>query len=211
MDHLRWFYVALSLAVGGASHASVVGMDSRFHASGSLSTGESVQAWHLYVVFDEPATILNIFDADIVFGGTLYQTGAPFGGDTPPNSGFFGFDPDLQWDTYVSIGVMDSTVSDDTTTDPDFAFGSNTISGGWFDANPATPDGATDGTFPAEVFVGQVSVVGSARGLGGSIRSIGVTYRDAAGAIVQEIVWWPTPGTGFALLAGLGLASRRRR
>ncbi|MFG0258581.1 MAG: hypothetical protein ACF8GE_11825 [Phycisphaerales bacterium JB043] len=192
------------------SQGAAFALEARFVGSSALG-----DTFHGYLIFDSPATVLNLFDINWVSDSDFYQTGAPFGGDTPPNSGFFGFDPDLQWDTYVSIGVMDSTVGDDTTTDPDFAFGSNSVVGGYFDANPGSPDGATDEN--NEVFIGQFTVASGARGDSGPMSgSAGVTYKDAGGVTIQEYpVCWatciPTPGAGIGLLAGLGLVSRRRR
>ncbi|MFG0258579.1 MAG: hypothetical protein ACF8GE_11815 [Phycisphaerales bacterium JB043] len=207
-----------------SAHGGLIGLSLRWQTTSALTSGDDVHVFRMYARFTDPVTLLNVFEADLTSAIPFYQTGAPFGGDIVPSSGFFGFDSDLQWDTWVTAGDPDAADGTDTTTDPDFAMGSNTISGGWFDANPGTPDGQTDVNL--EVLIMQVSFlvddyvgIGSGGPMSGGL---GVTYKDGAGSTIQETTNPllggfefgpppPAPGSGIAMLVGLGMASRRRR
>jgi hypothetical protein len=213
------------------SRAGVIGMALRWQQGGTLSTGQEVHAFHMSLIFDEPSRLLNIFDASWFSSTPFYQyTTPPFNppnDTTAPNSGLFTFAPDLAFDSYVSIGDMEGADGTDLAGDPFFAMGTNTITGGWFDTNPSTPDGATYAT--NQVFLGQFSFVGTALDFQSSPMSsvtiFDITYKNALGNTVQTsfgaLPHWPvgiympppipTPATSIALLAGLGLASRRRR
>ncbi|MFG0258582.1 MAG: hypothetical protein ACF8GE_11830 [Phycisphaerales bacterium JB043] len=206
--------VAVALVAGllsfGGEDASGAMWHFEFLGTQSV-TGGDVDVWDMFIELDAPARVLNVFEANLSTSGTIYQTGAPFGSDTAPNSGFFGFDADLQWDSFVTIGDADSADGNDTTTDPDFAFGSNTISGGWFDSNPSTHDGQTDANNRA--YAGRISLIAGARAA--AVPFLGdafVTYVTPSDDLIQEyIIPYPTPGTGVLMLAGLGVASRRHR
>ncbi|MFG0258578.1 MAG: hypothetical protein ACF8GE_11810 [Phycisphaerales bacterium JB043] len=216
--------ILVSSVFAHSAHAGFFGLVMRWQTTATLSTGEDVHVFSLHARFFEPVQLLNVFEANWVADIPFYQTGAPFGGDVVSNSGFFGFDSDLQWDTWVTLGDPDAADGTDTTVDPDFAMGPNTISGGWFDANPGTPDGQTDAS--NEALVAQLSFYAEDYGVGPGAPisgSLGVTWKDGTGATVQD-VWSPlfggflfegppppAPGSTIALLAGLGLASRRRR
>ncbi|MHC4977074.1 MAG: hypothetical protein ACYTF7_10795 [Planctomycetota bacterium] len=165
----------------------------------------------MYLQFDGAARVLNVFDANLVTSSNLYQTPAPFGSDTAPNSGFFGFDADLPWDSHVTIGITDSAASTDIATDPAFAFGASSVVGGWFDSDPGSPDGDTDAS--DRVFVAQLSLLGGARTIAPFAGTAFVTYEDVVGGgvVQEEVLPYPTPGTCVLMLAGLGMASRRRR
>jgi hypothetical protein len=187
-----------------------------FLGSQVLSDGTTtVDVFNLSVQFDNNARVLNIFSANLVTASNFYQyTAAPFNppnDTTAPNSGFITFASDLQWDSYVTIGDTDGADGTDTAADPDFVMGANTITGGWFDTNPTTPDGLSDASF--RVFVARITLLtGGVRAIFPISGTAMVTYENSAGQLVQELVTnIPTPGTGLALLAGVGMASRRRR
>jgi hypothetical protein len=198
------------LLATGTSRAAIIGVEPVF--IGSSAFGDT---YHLFAVFDEPSVLLNLFNVNWVGNSNFYQyTTPPFNpvnDVTPPNSGFFGFAPGLEFDSYVSIGDTDSADGTDIKSDPAFDMGTNTITGGWFDSNPLTADGATD--INNAVFVAQLTLTGGTNIFANIARGNGsLTYRDFAGNTIQgPLPVMPTPGTSIALLAGLGLSSRRRR
>jgi hypothetical protein len=185
-------------------------LEARFVTSSAFG-----DTYHVYARFDEPSILLNVFNVNWVSDANFYQyTAPPFNtpnDTTPPNSGLFPFAPGLEFDTYVTIGDTEGADGTDTAGDPNFVMGANTINGGWFDTNPTTLDGATDANF--EVLIAQITVMGVVRGISGPMSGAAwATYKDAAGNTRQErFPTPPAPGTGIALLAGLGLSSRRRR
>ncbi|MHC4977075.1 MAG: hypothetical protein ACYTF7_10800 [Planctomycetota bacterium] len=203
--NIRALTIAAGLVAAGSANAALIGFEAR--SIGDTGYGERFE---IYALFDEASVILNVFDAAWVSDGNFHQSGAPFGSDTAPNSGFFSFDPSLPSDSFVTIGVTDSAVSTDISTDPAFVFGANTVSGGWFDGDPGSQDGATDGA--NEVFLGQLTIVGGARGDSGPMSgTAGVTFFDAGGGTVQQVgAFVPTPGA-MALFGLAGLTAGRRR
>ncbi|MFG0258583.1 MAG: hypothetical protein ACF8GE_11835 [Phycisphaerales bacterium JB043] len=202
--NIRALTIAAGLAAATSANAGLIGFEAR--SAGDIGFGER---FDIYAIFDEAVQVLNIFEANWVSDANFFQSGAPFGADTAPNSGFFGFDASLESDSYVTIGDTDSADGDDTTTDPDFAFGPNTVSGGWFDADPGTTDGQTD--INNEVIVGRLTVVGARGDSGPMSGTAGVTWKDGSGATVQDIgAFIPTPGA-MALFGLAGLTAGRRR
>jgi hypothetical protein len=98
----------------------------------------------------------------------VFQTPPPFGtGVGAPNSGFFDFEPTLEFDTFASIGLKSDPTggSDQTAPDPDFSafgFNPNGVFGGWFIAG-FPPQGVPQfnsekGEF--EVFFMQMTITG---------------------------------------------------
>jgi hypothetical protein len=106
----------------------------------------------VYAVAGTPECPLEIS----IVGGTFFQH--PFGGDLPPNSTLFGAFPDLEFDTFVTIG---RTADDSATTlSPGWpGFGPSTLAGnnfGWF-ITGADPQGAAGADH--QVLLGRFSTV----------------------------------------------------
>ena len=240
---LRTLSLAAALAVAGTSQAAYVGgglvsLDS-WNTAASTAWGTQVTVFRMYAAFDGTSTtedtVNSVFGANLTFAANLSQTPGPFGSNVAPNSGFFGFDQTLQWDSYVSIGLL----TDTTTVGGDgdgINFGPASLTGGWFNSSPpnligqAQPDG-TFGTGLNLVFLGQFTVMGDFGGLRADlvdIRSDG-NFGNAGGVITQGtfnmginsqdnptaggpegIQFVPTPGA-VALFGLAGLTAARRR
>ena len=199
--NIRALAIAAGLAAAGSANAAFLGFEAVFDR-----TSAQGDSYLVFAQFTEVTLLVNVFNANWVSDADFFQTGAPFGADTAPNSGFFGFDPTLVNDTYVTIGADDSAVDSDTGTDPDFAFGSNTIVGGWFDGNPGTPHTGTS------ILVAQVTVAAGTRGVSGPLSGTAqVTFEDSGGGQQSEATnFVPTPGA-MALFGLAGLTAIRRR
>ncbi|MFG0275644.1 MAG: hypothetical protein ACF8QF_11350 [Phycisphaerales bacterium] len=231
----------LSFGATGVVHAGWVGMQMRFDEGATIdaqAVGGSLaaaQVYRMYAVFDEAAdVVVNVFNVNFgtTNGSTLFQTPAPFGGDTAPNSGFFGFDPTLPYDSFVTLNEQSNTGSTTLATDADFAFSANGVAdGGWFNNNPPNLLGQSQFNSQTgfyEVLVGQftlesVSESGFWLGNGGITfnQGIGTTTTQLSswapgipgGLASDPIVIYPTPGSGALLALGgiAGAAARRRR
>ncbi len=249
---------ALALSAGAAS-AAFQGLDVRegktLSAAAQLLYPAGARTFNLYGIFDGDSsddirnTVLSAGQPDDVTGwgidtvnnpgATFFQTGAPFGGDTAPSSGFFGFDATLEFDTFVSVGVKDSLGGDETNPDPDFDMGVDTILGGWANGNPPSLQGdPTDNGGVFETFLAQVTILGLDPGaqLGSSLgfNEQNGTWQFATGvltgsftifrqgdlgggetpAIALDIEFVPVPAPGAVATLGvaglLGLRRRRR-
>lgn len=231
---IRALTVAATLAAAGSAQAAFVGWDMRVDADATASAQavggalSDAVVYRMYAVFNQAGQVLlNVFDANIsVSSGTLFQAGAPFGGDVAPNSGFFGFDQTLQWDSFVTINELSNTGSTSVNLDPDFAWASNGVAaGGWANSNPTNLKGAA--VFNAdfarwETLVGQFTVVGmGARDLPGPTFNgdgnwfglAGITWNMGIGTETFQLFeqgFIPTPGS-MALFGLAGLAAIRRR
>ena len=159
-------------------------------------------------------------ELDAVFGDTVnvlsvssdsgfYQNG--FGGYSAPNAALFGFFPSLQFDSFVTIGLLDdagNAMLDIGIVWDDFAAGGNisTDNGTWF----VTPADAQASEVGGRVLVGQFTV-GDSDHVFGSMNFQGAT----AGGVVwnadgELFDTAPAPGA-LALLGLAGIAARRRR
>jgi hypothetical protein len=210
--NIRALTIAAGLAAAGGANAAIIGFEAVLQ--GSSASGDT---YAVFAVFDEASVLLNIFDANWVADSNFFQyTAAPFNppnDTTAPNSGFLTFAPPLAFDSYVTIGDTEGADGTDTAGDPSFVMGLNTITGGWFDTNPITLDGATD--INNKVFIAQLTVTGVVRGVSGPMSgSADVTYKDALGNTVQtslgSVSFIPTPGA-MALFGLAGLTAGRRR
>jgi hypothetical protein len=165
-----------------------------------LDSGARVDA-----VFGNAANTLNI-DVD---GGSFVQSG--FGGATSQdiNESFFPFFPSLQWDSFVTIGLLSNTdnalnnIGIDWTS---FESGGplTTDNGSWF----VTPNDVQGAEVGGRVLIGQFTITSGASLIG----SVNVQGKDADGVTFQalNISWVPAPGA-LALLGVAGIAGRRRR
>ena len=159
----------------------------------------------LLSIFGDPTSPMTLMTdaADGFFNETELGQGSLQG-----NPALFASFPGLQWDTYLAgFGA-------DTSTSPGFpdtalAGGGSSIVGNdniaWFDGDPTTASGETDGM----ILIGQVSTVDGAVISG----TLSAQIRNAAGEEIrhrdlQFVI--PAPGA-LALLGLAGLAGRRRR
>lgn len=247
---------ALALCAGAAS-AAFQGIDVRedktFSAAAQALYPAGARTFNIYAVFDGNEaidlrnTVLSAGQPDDVTGwgintvnnpgATFFQTGAPFGGDTAPSSGFFMFDASLEFDTFVDIGLKDSAGGDATAPDPDFNLGTDTILGGWANGNPPTLQGdPTDNGGEFLTFLAQVTILDLAPGaqLGSSLGKVGDVWQfatnvlsgsflifrqgdllggeDPAIELPIEFVKVPAPGVvaTFGVAGLMGLRRRRR-
>ena len=155
-------------------------------------------------VFGNSANTLNI-DVD---GGSFVQSA--YGGATSMdiNSAFFPFFPSLQWDSFVTIGLLDNAGNALNNIGIDwtgFETGGALVTdnGSWF----VTPDDAQGAEIGGRVLIGQFTITG-----GALVGQVSLQGKDADGATWQAngVTWVPAPGA-LALLGLAGLAGRRRR
>jgi hypothetical protein len=229
-----------SLGVTGFASAGWVGMQMRFDEGatiGAQAVGGSLaaaQVYRMYGVFDSADdVVVNVFNVEIgtTNSSVLFQSPAPFGGSVAPNSGFFGFDATLPYDSFVTMNELSNLGSTSVTLDNDFAFGADGVAdGGWFNTNPPNLLGQAQFNSQTgfyEVLLAQftlesVSEPGIWFGNGGITfnQGIGTTTTQLStwapgipgGLTSDPIVIYPTPGAGALLAIGgmLGAARRRR-
>ncbi len=160
--------------------------DKTLSAAASALLPAGARTFNLYAIFDGGVeddirnTVLatgndfTFFEINKFFGvhtdAEFFNTEAPFGGDRAPNSGFFEFDPTLEFDTFVTIGVKDSAIEDTTVLDPSFGMVDGNgdghidrITGGWANGNPPNLQGApvfNAETGEWETVLAQLTIVG---------------------------------------------------
>jgi hypothetical protein len=202
-----------TLALAAAASASpYLGMTLEAVDNQGLIEGST---YHLYVNVEDGARIDAVFGNSAntltigVDNGGFVQSG--FGGATSMdiNAAFFPFFPELQWDSFVSIGLLDNggnalnNVGIDWT---DFENGGDlvTSNGSWF----VTPDDAQGAEVGGRVLIGQFTITEG----GSLVGQVSLQGKDADGNTWQAngVSWVPAPGA-LALLGVAGLAGRRRR
>ena len=154
-------------------------------------------------VYGDGANTLSIG----VNGGNFVQN--IYGGNTSMdiNPAFLPIFPSLAYDSFVTIGLTDSTGNALNNIGIDFtgfaAGGTlSTDNGTWF----VTPDDAQGNESGGRVLLGRFTIDG-----GELVGSINLQGRDSSGTVWNaDGVWIPAPGA-LALLGLAGLASRRRR
>ena len=146
--------VGLGVAAGSASAAFVGGkvvstsVWNNAAVAAGIGGGGQVFVFRMFAEFDEADDVFqSVFDANFnVKDGTFFQS--PFGGDTAGNinPAFFPAFPEVEWDTFVSMGNLTGPSS--TSTDPNFNFkGDGTgVDGntGWFTNNPPAAEGTLE-------------------------------------------------------------------
>jgi len=236
-----------TILCAGAAHAAFVNAEIRVEealsAQASAAAGTDLTVTRLYFRFDEADDILNrignvqLSTAFAAEGATLFQEtlfGNPVNTSAQQNAGAWGAIPTLEFDSYVGIGGPDDNFgSGSDTLDPDFAFTSDGVVGGWFDIpgmDGSRQGLAGDGDMVEglwEVFGGQFTINGdftdSARSPDARSGALFLTelfrgtldigWIDQAGGpeIVEAgLVFLPAPGAA-ALFGVAGLAATRRR
>jgi MYXO-CTERM domain-containing protein len=210
------------IALAGVAQASPF-QGFHFEELGNMGNGET---YRMYVEVDAGARIDAVFgngasdlSIDTAAGMSFYQNA--YGGptSTSTNSDFFMLAPELEWDSYVTIGALYAN---------GHPFGNNALldigidfasfnsggaiwgdNGSWF----VTPTDAQGGEVGGMVLIGQFTVIG---GTGDAradlLGQVSLQGKDADGNTFQELgaTWVPAPGA-MALLGLAGLAGRRRR
>jgi hypothetical protein len=229
---IRALTLAVGLAAASSAHAGFVGWDMRVDADATANAQgvaglAGATVYRMYAVFDDADNVVvNVFNANFstTNGGTLFQSGPPFGGNVAPNSGFFGFDATLRYDSFVTIGEESNLGSTSVITDPDFAWAAGGVAaGGWANSSPPNLLGASVQNGSVwETLVGQFTVLGGTREIPGPTTNAdgnwnglaGITFNKGIGTTTVQLAeqgFIPTPGA-MALFGIAGLtASRRRR
>jgi hypothetical protein len=135
--------LAGSLMLCSAALAGFTGLDIR-PVAGTPADLQVLQVWAGFTSEDD--RLLSITQADIrtTGGGVLYQDG--FGSATAPSSASVAVFADLQWDSFVTIGLSQVDGTDSTALDAGAAFtgpdGPTGFAGGWFKSDPDNDQGA---------------------------------------------------------------------
>ena len=166
----------------------------------NLDAGARVDA-----VYGNAANTLTI----AVDGGSFVQSG--FAGATSQgnNSAFWAMFPSMEYDSLVTIGLLDAAgnaLGDIGIDFSNFEAGGALVTdnGSWF----VTPDDAQGAEIGGQVLIGQFTVTAGASITG----QVSLQGKDADGNTwnADGVTWVPAPGA-IALLGMAGLAGRRRR
>ena len=163
--------------------------------------------WRLDAVYGNAENPLGIHAAD---GSSFYQN--TFGGDTSMmiNPGLLAVFTSLVYDSWVTIGLTDSTGNALNTVGDTFDNFVETSNGSWF----VTPDDAQGEEVGGRVLLGQFSVLNGSGDLATDFSTMTVSLqgKDANGDTwnVGSLNAIPAPGA-LALLGVAGLVARRRR
>ncbi len=177
---------------------SGMGLGTTYRVYADVDAGDQVNA-----VYGDAGAALHIESST-----SFYQNF--FGGNTPPSAALIAVFPSLEFDSFVSIGLLTDT--DDHMLEIGIDWGAFeaggsifTDNGSWF----ATPDNGQVHEIDGRVLIGQFTVVGD--GLEGTINIQGKD--DSLDNWIATDVYFntvPAPGA-LALLGLAGLVARRRR
>jgi len=213
---------ACTLMATAAASADVSGIEIDY--LGNMGNGDTYRMYALVgagervdAVFGNSAGSLDIGTAD---GMSFYQNA--YGGPTSTscNSDFFLLAPELEWDSYVTIGAIyanGSPFANNALLDigidwAAFNAGGDLAgvdNGSWF----VTPADAQGGEVGGRVLIGQFTVIGgSGNGYADLVGQVSIQGKNADDSTYQSLSvgWVPAPGA-LALLGLAGLAGRRRR
>ncbi|MHC5004431.1 MAG: hypothetical protein ACYTJ0_15055 [Planctomycetota bacterium] len=223
-----------SLLLSTAADAAYVGLGTHEGPSGvrpfatvSLTDGSTWDVWRIYAWVDNPADSIEAISGNaanpiiITGSGAFYQNKALGPSNVEPNPALFPAFPDLQWDTFVTIGRAELDLAAGATMTqgvfpPDGpGFMGDTLmvtNGAWFrtPGNPATVAGDD-----LKVLIGQFSVpagsstAGTGSGLEGVMRVAG-RFDGEANQFLNQTFQIPAPGA-WMILGLAGLSRRRRR
>ena len=200
--------VSSLFAIGTAS-ADFTGMEYETVENGMAG----LTTWRIYAGVDAGGAVFAIYGDDsntlsVSSDNGFYQNAV--GGYSAPNSALFGFFPSLEFDSFVTIGLLDdagNAMLDIGIVWDDFLGGGNisTDNGTWF----ATPADAQASEVGGRVLVGQFTV-GDSDHVFGSMNFQGATAGGVVWNADGELFDTPAPGA-LALLGLAGIAARRRR
>jgi hypothetical protein len=213
---------ACTLMATAAASADVSGIE--IDSIGDMGYGETYRMYavvgageRIDAVFGNSAGAMHI---EAAAGMSFYQSGVGGPTSTAINSAFFILAPQLEWESYGTIGALyaDGTpFANNALLDIGIDFSAfngggaiDTSNGSWF----ITPADAQGGEMGGRVLVGQFTVIGgSGDGYADLLGQVSFQGKDADGNTFQNIgVTWAVPAPGALALLGLaGLAGRRRR
>lgn len=167
---------------------------------------------NIYADFSDPGDrLLSVIDANYSSCGDQQLYRNPFTTGLEPNPVFFPIDPNLQWDSFVTIGHKTTVVGEPTTSfDPDGAWSpSGVFTGGYFVPGDA-PQGLAG--FSLKVLIAQLTIE-NPNPTAGVMGTATIAWEGASGGTQFteiEFSCIPTPGV-LALLALAGAVGSRRR
>jgi len=208
-----------SLILAASASAGYAGLSTdTFSASGTNALGQSwaVDVVRLFVDLenagDRVDSVFGSADNELVIGTTAAFNQNAAGGDSSLqiNSALFPVYNSLEFDTFVTIGMYNSTGDALLVQAVDFSnFGSEvtTSNGTW----TVTPDDIQGEGAGGRVIIGQFSFAAGTGGEASMYGNVNLQGKNADGSTWQVVdKWLPAPGA-LALLALAGFAGRRRR
>ena len=212
--------VAGSLAMAGGASAAFTNITATVTSDIDIG-GTLYDNFQIFVNYDNPA------DQTIALGGTpnnqqVLNSGGGgfwqqtlFGTDTAYNPAFVMFDPNLIYDSYVTIGTVTSAdgmapqFQSWNSTDFNTADSATTTNGGWF-LTPDDPETISGGSSIVASFT--VAAGNTVSGNFGQLQTVedGVSMTRGGADTAFSFTRVPAPGT-LALLGLAGLAGTRRR
>ena len=209
------------LAASAAATAGVQGIE--IDSLGDTGNGIT---YHMYAVMDAGSRVDAVFgnstaamSIGLADGLSFYQNlyGGPL--STQCNVAFFPLAPSLQYDSFVTIGALDSSgnpFSNNALLDIGIDFSGFNAGGSFESSNGSwfiTPVDDQGNAIDGRVLLGQFTVIGgTGDGYADLTGSLNIQGSDAAGETYQNygLNWIPAPGA-LALLGVAGIAGRRRR
>ena len=208
------------LALGGTATADVTGVEivnmgdygngTTYHMYLNVTEGTRVDA-----IFGNSTGAMSIGTAD---GMSFYQNAFGSALSTGCNAAFFTLAPSLQYDSFVTIGALDSSgnpFANNALLDIGIDWSGFNAGGSFYSDNGSwfvTPADDQGNPINGQVLIGQFTVVGATGdGYADLVGMVNVQGSDDAGTFQNYGVnWIPAPGA-LALLGFAGLAGRRRR
>ena len=196
-----------AFVIAGTATAGYQGMSMDLHASSGFG-----DTYRIYVDLDDGARLDAVYGSSansMYLGNTAGTYDNNFGGDTSLNinPALLAVFTSLAYDSWVTIGLTDSTGNALSVQTVDFGSGGDFASssnGSWY----VTPDDAQGEEVGGRVLIAQLTTTGSADDFYGNLNFQG---KDANGNTWEATdQWLPAPGA-LALLGLAGIAGRRRR
>ena len=124
------------------AHADYLGIGCRLHTTVTIN-GTARSVWRLYAIFDNPDDYFGSMAGSELFGPLVIQSmtstgqlGSPFvnpvgGASKAPTAAAIAANPDVEWDSFCTVGVPISDEEDNTILSPGFTaqFGGQFING----------------------------------------------------------------------------------
>jgi MYXO-CTERM domain-containing protein len=196
-----------AFVIAGTATAGYQGMSMDLHTSSGFG-----DTYRIYVDLDDGARLDAVYGSSansMYLGNTAGTYDNNFGGDTSLNinPALLAVFSSLAYDSWVTIGLTDSTGNALSVQTVDFGSGGDFASssnGSWY----VTPDDAQGEEVGGRVLIAQLTTTGSADDFYGNLNFQG---KDADGNTWEATdQWLPAPGA-LALLGLAGIAGRRRR
>jgi hypothetical protein len=184
--------------------------------------GPGFLAFNVYARFDSPTDrLMRVTGAALTPLGGMHFYQNPFGTATEPNPVLIAVFPDLQWDTFVTIGLKQQGPPGTPLTSLEFgsAMTGSGFTGGWMTSRNA-PQGLGEqipGQTGFHVLLAQLTIQNPSfsAGVGGSMTIVWKTMSSGAQYTDVDFTWFAIPAPGALALLGTagvaGLTFRRRR